>query len=92
MTHSSSPELKEQVMRAVKEQLDVNIPPETKQTYERLISEGYNETEAHDMLAYVLTAELFTVLKEKRPFDLSHYIANLNLLPALPKQFKTEQQ
>jgi len=92
MTHSTSPVLKEQVLRAVKEQLKVNTPPETKQTFERLTDKGYTETEAHDMLAYVLTAELFAVLKEKRPFNLSLYIANLNQLPTLPQQFKTEQQ
>ena len=84
MTHFTSPKLKEEVIKAVKKQIDVNTPPETKQTYERLIGEGYAEAEAHEMLAYALTAELFAVLKEKRPFDLSLYIANVNQLPTLP--------
>lgn len=85
MSHPNSPALKEQVVKAVKEQIKAGKPPETGQTHERLIAEGYSQQEVLDMLVYVLTMEIHTIIRDKRPFDMTLYINNLHRLPELPR-------
>ena len=62
-------------------QIRDNNPPETKQTLDRLISEGISEKEAKDMIGGVVISEIYEVLKNKKEFDESRYIAALNNLP-----------
>jgi len=54
--------LKNTIMEVVDNQLKSNDPPETRQTYDRLISEGYSEKEAKELIGCVVTSEFFDVL------------------------------
>ena len=61
----SNPHLKAAILQVVNNQLNDNDPPETKQTYDRLIKEGFPEKEAKRLLGCVVSAEIFDVLKNK---------------------------
>ena len=72
-------------LEVVNTQIRDNNPPETKQTLDRLISEGFSEKEAKQMIACVAVSEMYSVLQNKQEFDLARYIAALNKLPQLPE-------
>lgn len=68
-------------LEIINNQIRDNKPPETKQTLDRLISEGISEKEAKDMIGCVVISEIFDVLKNKEDFNEQRYIAALNKLP-----------
>lgn len=69
------------IIQVVETQIDSNDPPETKQTFERLLAEGFSEKVAKELLGTVVIAEVFGVLKDGKPFDIERYVAALNKLP-----------
>ncbi len=69
------------IIQVVETQIDTNEPPETKQTYERLISEGFTEKISKELLGTVVIAEVFGVMKDGKPFDIDRYVTALNKLP-----------
>ena len=71
-------------MEIIDNQIRDNSPPETKQTLDRLISEGISEKEAKDTIGCVVISEIFDVLKNKEDFNEERYIAALNKLPEQP--------
>ena len=71
-------------LEIINNQIRDNNPPETKQTLERLISEGISEKEAMDMIGCVVISEIFDVLKNKEDFNEERYITALNKLPEQP--------
>ena len=73
--------IRDEIFQIIKNQLDSNDPPETKITYDRLISLGYNEFETKQLIGQCVSLEIFDVIKNKKPFNKSRYIQNLNLLP-----------
>ena len=73
--------IRDEIFQIIKNQLDSNDPPETKITYDRLISLGYNEFETKQLIEQCVSLEIFDVIKNKKPFNKSRYIQNLNLLP-----------
>lgn len=72
------------ILEVVENQLRDGKPPETKQTYQRLVAEGHSEEEAKRLIAVVVTSEIFDVLKHKKPYDEARFIAALRQLPKLP--------
>ncbi len=68
-------------IQVVETQIETNDPPETKQTLERLISEGFSEKVAMELLGTVVIAEVFGVMKDGKPFNIERYVAALNKLP-----------
>ncbi len=79
-----NPSLKIAIMETVDNQLRDNNPPETRQTYDRLMTEGYSEEEARELIAAVVTDEIYEILKTEEPFDQRRFIATLKRLPKLP--------
>ena len=71
----------EVVLVAINNQINNNNPPETKQTYDRLMKIINNHDEVMKYLGVVMMAEIFDVLKTKQPFDEKRYIERLNKLP-----------
>ncbi len=59
-------------------------PPEAKETYDRLLSEGYSEEDVMKYIGAVVSSEIFAVLKEGRAYDNESYVAALKALPRLP--------
>jgi len=76
--------LKETLLEVVNNQLRDQTPPETQETYERLMAEGYSDQEARELIAVVLSSEIFEMLKHRKPYDRERYVAALHRLPRLP--------
>ena len=76
--------LKSAILEVVENQLQANDPPETRQAYDRLISEGYSEVEAKKLIGCVVSSEIFDVLKKHEPFNPERFAKALNELPKLP--------
>jgi hypothetical protein len=81
----SDPEvLRSAIFEVINNQLRDGIPPETKETYDRLLSKGYPEDEVMKYIGAVVSSEIFAVLKEGRTYDKDSYVAALQALPRLP--------
>ena len=77
-------QLKGAIIQVVENQIKSLDPPETKKTYDRLINMGYSEIEAKELIAIVVTSEMFDVLKKKELFNKDRFVNALNGLPKLP--------
>ena len=80
-----TPYLKTAISEVVDNQLQANDPPETKRTFERLISVGYSEKKAKELIGFVVTSEIFDVLKQQQPFNPERFVKALDRLPKLPR-------
>ncbi len=80
----TNPRMKKIILEVVDNQLKANEPPETRSTLNRLIEEGYSEKDAKELIACVVTSEIFGVMKNKEEFDHQRYVDALNKLPQLP--------
>ncbi|NIA09386.1 MAG: hypothetical protein GWP10_06575 [Nitrospiraceae bacterium] len=80
----SNSRLKAVILQVVDNQLKGNNPPETKQTYDRLIKEGFSKSEAKRLIGCVVFAEIFDVLKNKETFNQGRFVKALNKLPKIP--------
>lgn len=74
----------ELVVQAIKEQIRLKDPPETKETFDRLCRDGHAKEEVYRMLGCALTTEMYEVLQEEREFDRDLYVQRLRALPKLP--------
>ncbi|MFI5240801.1 MAG: hypothetical protein ACHQUB_03800, partial [Candidatus Saccharimonadia bacterium] len=70
---------------AVENQLANNNPPETQQTYRRLISEGHSEQDAKLLIASVVAVEIFEVVNRREPYNHVRFVQALNRLPEIPE-------
>jgi hypothetical protein len=80
----SNPHLQAAIIEVVENQLRNNDPPQTNQTFKRLIEAGHSEKEAKRLIACVVSAEIFDVLKKNQPFNLDRFVKGLNKLPTMP--------
>jgi uncharacterized protein YoaH (UPF0181 family) len=88
MSDNNTPQLQQAILQVVANQLRDNEPPATRETLQRLLREGCSETEAMRLIAHVVAAEVFGVLKEGRLYDESRFCEALRALPALPWEKK----
>lgn len=79
----ASPEVRKSLIKAIKNQLKENNPPEVKQTYVRLLGEGISEKDVYIFLAQALVYEMYTMMKEQRAYDMKNYVKLLAKLPNL---------
>jgi hypothetical protein len=84
MSQKANPRLTAAVMEVVENQIRDGTPPETKQTLDRLMAEGYAEQEARRLIANVVASEIFDILKNKELYDRDRYVTALHRLPKLP--------
>jgi len=71
----------EAVLKEIKDQIENNDPPETKQTYNRLMKEIKNHDEVMEYLGVVMRSEILEILISKKPFNRKRYVERLNRLP-----------
>ena len=76
--------LKDAILEAVNNQIESLNPPETKETYDRLLGMGYSDEETKEMIGGVVSSEIFEVMKKKEPFNKERFVKALNKLPDLP--------
>jgi hypothetical protein len=69
------------VFEAINNQIKNNDPPETKQTYNRLMKEMNSPEEVMKYIGVVMMAEILDILKSKKPFNKKGFIERLNKLP-----------
>jgi len=79
-----NPHLRAAIIEVVENQLRTIDPPQTRQTFERLIQAGHSEVEAKQLIGTVVSAEIFDVLKRHEPFNLDRFVKVLDRLPAMP--------
>lgn len=84
MGRKSSRILNEAILEVVENQLRAGNPPETKETFERLLKEGIDEQEAKRLIACVVAGEMFDVMKQQQPYNHDRFVKALNQLPELP--------
>jgi len=79
-----NPPLRKLVLQVVNNQIGNQDPPETKQTFDRLVAEGISKKEARRLIGCVLIVEMTEMLKHRRVFDPRRYAQALARLPELP--------
>jgi hypothetical protein len=83
VTDSGREALRRATREVLANQLRDNDPPETRETYDRLLSRGIAEGEVRRLLSAIITVEIFEVVKEGRPFDRARFVERLRALPTL---------
>jgi hypothetical protein len=84
MDEAPHPHLRRAILEVVDNQLRDNNPPEAREALTRLMAEGRSRKEAIELIACVVSAEIFEVLKSGRPYDNAQFVAALQALPRLP--------
>jgi hypothetical protein len=82
----TNPKLRALYVEVVDNQLRDNNPPETRITFERLQREGHSEPESKRLIAMVIAAETFWIMKSKQNFNHDRFVRNLNRLPLSPEE------
>ncbi len=81
---ATNPYLNATILEIVDNQLRDGTPPETRQTFERLLNEGQTPDEARRLIGYVVANEIQAVLKNNEVFNEARFVAGLERLPTLP--------
>jgi len=82
----TNPRLTAAFLVVVDNQLRDNNPPETKETLERLMAEGYSAENAKDLIAQAVAVEAYVVMKTQATFNRERFVRNLMALPQEPKE------
>jgi hypothetical protein len=78
------PRVSKLVLDVVAKQLREGIPPQTRETYERLMGQGFGEEDAMHLIGSAVVAEMRSVVAEGRPFSEERFLALLRELPHIP--------
>lgn len=78
--------LKESFMEVVENQIRDGDPPETRETLERLKSEGISEEDARLYIGQAVCIEVWDIMKNKKEFNMARFVRNLKALPAEPNE------
>jgi hypothetical protein len=81
---AANPQLAAAILEIVDTQLRDRTPPETRETFDRLIALGYMPEGARQLLAHVVVREIFTVMARGESYDAARFVAALRRLPTLP--------
>jgi len=81
-----SPILKEVFMEVVENQIRDGDPPETRETLERLKSEGISEEDARLYIGQAVCIEVWDIIRNKKKFNRTRFLNNLKALPAEPEE------
>lgn len=84
MAKGTNPVLRATILEIVHNQLRDRTPPEVCATLDRLLAEGHTREQSEDLIACVVTSEIFDMLKEGQPYNETRYVDALRRLPRLP--------
>lgn len=76
-----NPHLQAAYLEVVDNQLRDNNPPETKETFERLLAEGHSAEDAKLLIAQVVCLETYYILKHEEDINRERFVRNLRMLP-----------
>jgi len=74
----------------VEHQMRDGDPPETKETYDRLIADGHVHDETMRLTSHVVLFEMNDCTREEQPFNKGRFVVALNALPELSWDDLTE--
>ena len=80
----TNPRLAAAILEVVDTQLRDGTPPETRQTFDRLVAAGYTPEGARQLIAHVVVHEIFNVMARGERYNAERFVAALHRLPALP--------
>ena len=66
---ASGERVKATILEIVDNQLKDNTPPETNETYQRLLNQGFSPDEARELIGAVVSSEIFEVVKKQQPYN-----------------------
>jgi len=75
---------REAIFEAIENQIRDNNPPITRETFNRLITEGYSKIEAMKLIGFCLANEISEIMNNNQLFNEERYSQNLRNLPDLP--------
>lgn len=84
MDMENNAELRAAYIELVENQIRENEPPETRQTYDRLCTEGFTESNAKILIASVIAYETYLSMKSDTQFNHDRFVRHLNKLPEQP--------
>jgi hypothetical protein len=84
MAKVPNPVLRAAVMEVVHNQLRDGTPPEARATLNRLLAAGHTRERAEELIACVVSSEIFDILKQGQPYNETRYVSALRKLPQLP--------
>ena len=74
------------IFEVVDNQMAAGDPPETKETFERLLGEGFSEEDAKKLIGQAVCTEIYRIGKYKEVFNRQRYLRNLRNLPREPEE------
>ena len=84
-TKAVNKEINERLMQAFKavidQQITENDPPETVETYERLIEDGFTEDESYSLIAQVIGMEVAEEIAGETGINMDRFKVALSALP-----------
>lgn len=81
----TNPQLAAAIFEIVDTQLRDHNPPQTRQTFDRLVAAGHTPEGARQLLAHVVIREIFTVMARGEIYNEARFVAALERLPHLPE-------
>ena len=82
----ANPYLKAAFMEVVDNQIASNDPPETRQTLDRLTSQGISKQDARIYIGQAVCVEIWDIMKNKKEFNRERFVRNLKNFPDEPKE------
>jgi len=76
--------MRKQIFEIIKNQIQLNNPPETKLNFDRLKGMGFSDLDTKKLIGQCIAVELFRVFKHKESFNEKRYVSNMNKLPEEP--------
>ena len=73
----SKPRVNRAIQEVVENQIRDGDPPETKATYDRLISQGHSDADARRLIGAVVAIEIAEVLSTGKPFNRRRLVKGL---------------
>jgi hypothetical protein len=80
------PYLQAAIFKIVANQMATRDPPETKETFKRLLDEGFSEEDAKKLIGQAICTEIYRIGKYKEVFNRQRYLRNLRNLPREPEE------
>ena len=81
-----NPNLQAVIFKIVDNQMAAGEPPETKETFKRLLDEGISEEDAKKLIGQAICTEIYRIGKYKEVFNRQRYLRNLRNLPREPEE------
>jgi len=81
MTEGNKQMLRDVLSEVLDNQLRAFDPPETRETYNRLVAEGYSDEQTRHFLAAAIWMEINVMMQEMKPFNRERFAATLRELP-----------